>query len=108
MTRRGPSPPIPSVSKISELARPHLGRFDEAWLFGSVARGDADPRSDLDYLVIYDGEVPITGWTLRWPELESLPGPKDILVLSKAEWDRLKAINFSFARTILREGVRLK
>lgn len=62
-----------------------------AWLFGSVARGTAGPRSDVDVGVLYDHEPPLTleglGLNLEW-QLESALGiPVQLVVLNHASVD---------------------
>jgi predicted nucleotidyltransferase len=60
----------------------------EVWLFGSLARGNATPRSDADLLIVLeqDARRPMD----RIPEflllLEGLGRPTDVLVLTAGEW----------------------
>lgn len=51
-----------SITNILAELRQHLERFygsrlRSVWLYGSHARGDAQPGSDLDVLVVLDGDV---------------------------------------------------
>jgi len=61
---------------------------EEVWLFGSQARGDASPDSDLDFLVVV-GESDRPGHH-RSREAHSLVReirvPKDIVVLTRKQW----------------------
>lgn len=43
---------------------PELRRrgVSHAAVFGSLARGEADPKSDIDVLIRFDPEVPVTLW----------------------------------------------
>jgi predicted nucleotidyltransferase len=56
--------PNPSVNAILEVllsgVKEVLGtRFSGLYLYGSLAGGDFDPeRSDIDFLVVTDGELP--------------------------------------------------
>lgn len=53
-------PIIKIEEAISELKRRLINRFGsetETYLFGSVARGDYGPLSDIDILVLVPGEV---------------------------------------------------
>jgi predicted nucleotidyltransferase len=43
----------------------------EAILFGSVARGDEDPNSDVDILVVFPGKRRAAAWTSTLRDLES-------------------------------------
>jgi predicted nucleotidyltransferase len=62
-----------------------------AYLFGSVARGTAGPRSDVDVGVLYQEDPPLTleGLGLRLEgDLESLLGkPVQVVVLNRAPVD---------------------
>jgi predicted nucleotidyltransferase len=79
------------------------------YLFGSYARGDAGPDSDLDFLVVvpasdksrYERAVEARGF------LRGIWAPKDIIVLTRAEWESDLKVVCSLASTVRREGVRL-
>lgn len=78
-------------------------------LFGSHARGEAGPDSDIDILVVLDS---IDSHAERvWPmELSGeLDGPLLLspIVLSRAELDFLRAREDMLAQNIDREGVSL-
>jgi uncharacterized protein len=66
-------------------------RIAAAYLFGSVARGTAGPRSDVDVGVLYQEDPPLTleGLGLRLEgDLESLLGkPVQVVVLNRAPVD---------------------
>ena len=53
-----------------------------AWLFGSFARGEETPESDVDILVQFDHDRPIglLRYTGMWREIEELIGRKVDLV----------------------------
>jgi predicted nucleotidyltransferase len=71
-----------------------------AYLFGSVARGTAGPRSDVDVGILYEEDPPLTleGLGLRLEgDLESLLGkPVQVVVLNRAPVD--------LAVRVLRDG----
>lgn len=48
----------PSRQALAEVCQ----RFGVTWLavFGSVARGEATPESDVDVLIEWDGSIPMT------------------------------------------------
>ncbi|MBO4751413.1 MAG: nucleotidyltransferase domain-containing protein [Bacteroidales bacterium] len=54
----------------------------KAWLFGSFARGEETPKSDVDILVVFDHERPIglLRYAGMWREIEELIGRKVDLV----------------------------
>ncbi len=45
-------------------------------IFGSVARGDADENSDIDFLVDFNPDVGLIEWSGFWLALEELLGKK--------------------------------
>lgn len=82
---------------------------DLIYLFGSHARGGAGPDSDLDFLVVvpsstksrYERAVEARGF------VRGIGVPKDIIVLTRAEWDRELKAPCSLSSTVLREGIAL-
>jgi len=82
---------------------------EEIWLFGSRARGEAGPDSDVDLLIVE--REPFGPGRSRWQEVTRLYEvagrlgvPTDILVYSRSEMDRRRQWrNHVIART-MREG----
>lgn len=78
-------------------ARPGLVRLG---YFGSYARGDWGPGSDLDLVAVVDNaSEPFERRALAW-DLNGLPVPADLLVYTAAEWEALLARGGRFARTL--------
>lgn len=79
----------------------------EVWLFGSLARGDATPRSDADLLIVVDQDErrPMD----RSPEflllLEGLGRPTDVVVLTAAEWKAREGT--ALRREVVTRGIQL-
>ncbi len=79
----------------------------EVWLFGSLARGNATPRSDADLLIVVDQDTrrPMD----RIPEflllLQGLGRPVDALVLTAAEWKAREGT--ALHREVVTRGIRL-
>ena len=73
----------------------------EASVFGSVARGDAGPLSDLDLLVTYREDVSLLDVVGLKHELEHILGMKVDLVSRDYLKPRLKARVLSESRRIL-------
>ena len=74
-------------------------------LFGSQARGDARPDSDLDLLIVEDSPVP--RYKRAAPYLRALTGvfpAKDVVVWTPAEIAEWSNVSNAFVTTALREG----
>jgi predicted nucleotidyltransferase len=86
------------------------GEIFRATLFGSKARGDGSPWSDIDVLIIVRKE----SWLLRAEistlaadislEYDVLIGPR---VIGHERWERMKKANFGLYKNIAVEGVSL-
>ncbi len=81
---------------------------DKIILFGSQARGDADPRSDVDLLVI----CPVSGSRRKMMvemdrSLRGLSLARDIVILTPEEFERDKSIPGTIARPAWKEGITL-
>ena len=64
---RGPADILPLVRRLkARLAEAYGDRLAGVVLFGSYARGEATPESDVDLLVVLDGPVD------RWAEIGRL------------------------------------
>jgi uncharacterized protein len=80
---------------------------ERIYVFGSYARGQVGPDSDLDFLVV----VPRSDVSSyhRAVEAHRLAGevsvPKDIVVLTRTEWDKQIKAPSSLCSTVLREGI---
>lgn len=82
---------------------------DEVWLFGSVARSRWDDDSDLDLLVVVE-ESKLPRYRRAQDALillEEIKAPKDVIVLTRDEWDREMRAPASLASTVKREGICL-
>ncbi len=92
-----------AVARILSVAQP-----DRVLLFGSWARGEAGPDSDLDLLVVMPFEGPRHSAVLPLlHELADLPVPKDVVVLTPEEWARKKTVPGTIAYPAAHEGVTL-
>jgi uncharacterized protein len=93
---------------IAERLKRHL-QAESVYLFGSHARGDSGPDSDLDIAVIVPESV--ESRYRRSVQARSFVGdihvPKDIVVFTRHEWESERSVVCSLAATIQREGARL-
>ncbi len=92
---------------IDKMARCVIERFDplKLILFGSHARGDGGPDSDVDFLVVlpHVADKRLTAIEIR-RALAGFPVPKDVLVTSPQEIAARGDLVGSILRPALREG----
>jgi len=75
-------------------------------LFGSRARGDADPESDIDLLLICKDFTSRRDLKLRVRDLFAWPDfSMDLFVLTPEEFERQKDVVSTVGRIASREGV---
>ena len=88
------------TTRIAEAIRPQ-----RIILFGSWARGERDPHSDIDLLIIQESDLPRTQ---RYAQVRRLFWgmglPMDILVYTPEEFARYQSVLGSFTNTVAREG----
>ena len=82
---------------------------DQIWLYGSHAWGDPHDDSDVDFLVVVtdSDETPIRRSQRAHRCLRGLRMPKDVLVETRQEVDRVKELNTSLENKILSQGRKL-
>lgn len=83
---------------------------EEVWLFGSQARGDAGPDSDWDLLaVVNDSDLPGYQRARMAHEIvASVRVPKDIVVMTRAEWKQQENVVNTLPYLVRKEGVLLQ
>ena len=99
---------LPDVPFLDEaLARTlSVVRPERVVLFGSWARGEAGPDSDLDLLVVSEFEGPRSQTAIAiLLALADLPVPKDVFVLRPDEWERWRGVPGTLAYPAAQEGV---
>ncbi|MEN6302328.1 MAG: nucleotidyltransferase domain-containing protein [Armatimonadia bacterium] len=88
------------VRRITEVIKP-----DKIILFGSQARGDAGPDSDVDLLIIAPSSEPRlhrARAVLR--ALRGIGVPKDVVWYTQDEVDEWRNVRSHFVNRALREG----
>lgn len=82
---------------------------EQIWLYGSHAWGQPHEDSDVDLLVVVpqSDETPIRRSQRAHRCLRGLRMPKDVLVETRQEVDRVKELKTSLENTILSRGRRL-
>ena len=81
----------------------------QIWLYGSHAWGKPHDDSDVDLFVVvaHSDETPISRYQRAHRCLRGLRMPKDVLVETRQEVDRVKELKTSLENTILSRGRRL-
>ena len=98
------SPLVPA-----ELLDPVVAYFNSRRIivFGSVARGDAGPDSDIDLLVIVDDDAPADKVTLKagFESRRTYHQPADVIPVREATVQRKSKIANTVSRSAALEGV---
>ena len=110
------SPPLSSnelravTAFASQLHQHYPKRVLNMVLFGSKARGDSQPWSDIDILIVADSE----DWRFQHAistlaarvslEYDVVIGPR---VVAQARWEHMKRHQFSLYRNVVSEGIPL-
>ncbi|MCB1211206.1 MAG: nucleotidyltransferase domain-containing protein [Verrucomicrobiales bacterium] len=81
-------------------------RPEQIWLFGSYAWGEPTEDSDLDlYVVVSKSDVSSLSRAQRAHQiLGNLALPKDVIIKTREELDRVKALRPTLAYKIMHEG----
>lgn len=90
-----------AVQRLVDALRP-----EQIYLFGSRARGDHQPDSDYDLMVIVaESDMPPHHRAqLAHRALHGVRISKDLLVWTRAEFERYAPVVASLPATVLREG----
>ena len=101
-------PPTPAevAEKIQEMVRRIVEGFkpEKIILFGSQARGDTGPDSDVDLLVVMNTESRKQSTREIRMALDAMGMPKDIVVITPKEFERGKEIVGTIAHPAHHEG----
>lgn len=98
---------VASLRELAERLGAERREIVEVRLFGSLARGERNPRADADVLIVLDGsEVPFRERRPLYKPLGS-PVPMDLTVCTRDELEREVAAGNRFIRRILSESVLL-
>lgn len=98
------------IALMDEIVRRILATLtaDKVILFGSLARGDARPDSDIDLLVIAPSSLPRHRRSAPlYGALSDILVPMDILVYSPEEVQEWSGVRQAFVTTAIREGIVL-
>jgi len=89
------------VRRIVQTAQP-----EKIIVFGSRARGDARPDSDLDVLVIQDSNEPRYRRSVPlYVALAEVPAEVEVMVYTPEEVEEWSQVPQAFVTTALREGI---
>lgn len=101
--------PRPNEAVPQELLDRVVTYFDpqQVVLFGSRARGEAGPDSDIDLLVVLDDNAPAEKLAARasYEARRGYTGPADIIPMRRSVLNRRARAIGSFAHVVMRDGV---
>src|SRR5437868_14821117 len=92
------------------LATRYPGTVEEMAIYGSKARGDAGPESDLDVLLIVKNRAAARKRALRrigYLLAAASDVVPSIMAYTRTEWDRLAESESPFRRAVERDEVRV-
>jgi predicted nucleotidyltransferase len=93
---------------LGEIVRRLVAAYqpERIYLFGSIARGDADEDSDYDLMVVVPDDAPPerSASDLAYKVLRGTGVAADVLVWTRSRFDRRAHVVASLPATILREG----
>ena len=96
-----------NTDAIARIVNRIVERFDpeQMILFGSYARGSANPDSDVDLLVVMKNVKSKRAKQVEMRcALHDIRIPKDIIVVTESELERYRNIVGTIVRPALREG----
>ena len=88
------------IERIVEVASP-----ERIILFGSAARGDFGRDSDIDLLIVKDGEDTLTLMSRIYGEMQGVGAAVDALVVSSEDVERYKDSHALIIKSALQDGV---
>ena len=88
------------VGRIVEVAEP-----ERIILFGSAARGEADPDSDIDLLVIKDGADALDLMARIYRRLRGVGAAVDAIVVSPEDIERYKDSHALIIKPAVQDGI---
>ncbi len=88
------------VKRIVDVADP-----EKIILFGSAARGDSGRNSDVDLLIIKDGEDALTLMSRIYGVMQGVGVAVDALVVSPEDVERFKNSHSLIIKPALQDGV---
>jgi predicted nucleotidyltransferase len=101
-------PMLEKDAKLAEIVRRLVGAFEpeRVYLFGSKARGDPDPDSDYDVMVIVPDDAPPERRRSRraYEVLRGTGTAADVLVWTKRRFEDRLHVVCSLPATVEREG----
>ncbi len=97
-----------AIGQVTQRLRDGL-HPSRIYLFGSYARRDYGPDSDLDFLVVvpFSSEPRLRRAQQAYRLLHGIGVPKDVLVLSEEEWTRERRSGVSLSNVVEQEGILL-
>ncbi len=87
------------IRRVVEIAQP-----EKIILFGSAARGDVGPNSDVDLLIVKEGADALNLMAQIYRKLHGVGAAVDAIVVSPEDVERFKDSHALIIKPALREG----
>ena len=98
-----------TLRQLKRILERHADRFQRAYVFGSVARGEQDEASDVDLLLVRTTQAAFFDRIREVMDLVLEIGAVDLLIYTPAELDELvTARRNGFLEQVVAEGVRIE
>ena len=97
-----------SLKEATALIKEKDPAVDQVLLFGSFARGDYTPSSDIDLIIVVkQAEQPFLARRDSYIDYFKVPFDLNVLVYTVKEIEQMKARQNDFLATVLKEAVAL-
>jgi len=98
-----------TLRQLKRILERHADRFQRAYVFGSVARGEQDEASDVDLLLVRTTPAAFFDRIREVMDLVLEIGAVDLLIYTPAELDELvNSRRNGFLEQVVAEGVRIE
>jgi predicted nucleotidyltransferase len=97
------------LNEVRSCLALHRHLFEEAYLYGSVARGTEDEHSDVDLVLIRDTSLPFFDRMREVFDLVFALGRADLMIYTDRErWEVLNGPGRYFMKDVFQKGIKVE